>query len=1080
MISVSNNFKNKQKAAVRSVNTKVELYSGSTLVETYKADDEIQEYEISKAADLNKLFGQVVCQKINIKLRNADDDLNVSAGKNLKVYSGFDTEFINYPRFYITEINKNELNSQLSVTGYDLIYTAKERKISDLNLVAGTTYTIEQTINLAAAALGTTYSIINTNSIFSKSCVKAELFKKDETIYKLIEYIAEATGSIAYINHQNKLCFKGIKSSDTSVLSIDKDVYKTLTTSTNRRLSTITAIDGEESTSASVSGISGTNQFIRDNPIVNTDRTNWPQTLINILGAITINQFELDWFADISLEIGDKITLVKKDDTTVSSIILDDTIVFNGGLSEKTQWNFEADSESESEPYNVTDYLSHRNELIDNNIREATEAINGAKGGVITLLDLDNDGNPDNLFITDVAITKDDLELDNGEYVLKSGTGVTNVVRANYNGIAIDTGANAGTASNLYKTAITGEGINASTITTGELNADLIKTGTISSINGTASWNLDNGEFISGDTSFIKLAGGYVINYIQDKKVGYTGAASAAGEQPTKDNTAFSLVYLDDNANSIDFSYEDSNQNIHKIAEVRKNTDEEGSGGSFTAIGSQFSGLVYKREMTLSGSPYVVKLGVGRASNGTTPIALSTYNLYSSLNMPTSGYDRPTGVSNNTYYGRQTPTSGIFYPLTKKIPRTSDYKGVEVSCTYACWGENKLAVRLYKNNTVIDTIALTDWNQSTIKTIKKVTCDFPFSCTQFEIGTIPETDDVLQWAGWKSITLNYLNECGTGAIELTRDDNILARMDIAPANETTNAIAKIRVKNNSDVSKWVTFGERYIQPFDYKNPNGENCGFITYTNGDISRGLTIVPGNHPDGSYGVEVVDDGGSATGIKLRANTNTYNSYLGSGYYPWTYGYITNLNSDQVNVDTLEGDAIFGSAIYQNHYQVLDINSDISASQITGSFGTIKTNSSIELSNSGKPLYVTSGDLIFDGYKVLTTKDSDRNVKNSIEPLSDKYDLFFDKLKPVSFKYNDDDSQTYTGLIAQDVEAALEECDMDNSDIGILGERVDINGNVLNKTLNYEKLITLCVAKIQKLEARIEELEKGGESDG
>jgi hypothetical protein len=55
-----------------------------------------------------------------------------------------------------------------------------------------------------------------------------------------------------------------------------------------------------------------------------------------------------------------------------------------------------------------------------------------------------------------------------------------------------------------------------------------------------------------------------------------------------------------------------------------------------------------------------------------------------------------------------------------------------------------------------------------------------------------------------------------------------------------------------------------------------------------------------------------------------------------------------------------------------------------------------------------------------------SDAKVKHDITFLSEKYSVFFDKLRPVSFIYNlfpgyGDSQRVHTGFIANEVEAAL-----------------------------------------------------------
>jgi hypothetical protein len=60
-----------------------------------------------------------------------------------------------------------------------------------------------------------------------------------------------------------------------------------------------------------------------------------------------------------------------------------------------------------------------------------------------------------------------------------------------------------------------------------------------------------------------------------------------------------------------------------------------------------------------------------------------------------------------------------------------------------------------------------------------------------------------------------------------------------------------------------------------------------------------------------------------------------------------------------------------------------------------------------------------------------SDRNIKKDIQIYSDKYNLLFDALRPVRFKWIENESDRYhTGFIAQEVENAIKQADLDTKD--------------------------------------------------
>lgn len=103
-----------------------------------------------------------------------------------------------------------------------------------------------------------------------------------------------------------------------------------------------------------------------------------------------------------------------------------------------------------------------------------------------------------------------------------------------------------------------------------------------------------------------------------------------------------------------------------------------------------------------------------------------------------------------------------------------------------------------------------------------------------------------------------------------------------------------------------------------------------------------------------------------------------------------------------------------------------------------------------------------------------SDKNEKNSIEHLSDKYGVFFDELQPVRYKFNQNDSNRYhVGFIAQDVAAALSVAEISTSDFaGYLAYKKEDGSTGYG--LRYSEFIALNTYEIQKLKSRVAELEK------
>ena len=128
-------------------------------------------------------------------------------------------------------------------------------------------------------------------------------------------------------------------------------------------------------------------------------------------------------------------------------------------------------------------------------------------------------------------------------------------------------------------------------------------------------------------------------------------------------------------------------------------------------------------------------------------------------------------------------------------------------------------------------------------------------------------------------------------------------------------------------------------------------------------------------------------------------------------------------------------------------------------------------------------SAAIVYDNYKIWVQYDgaftndsdgisvySDRRMKHDIRYDIDRYDAFFNALKPASFLFNGDKfGRRKTGMIAQDVLAAMELSGIKQSDFSAL----KYNKEEDRYTLAYEPFISLCIDQIQRIKSRLDVLE-------
>ena len=102
-----------------------------------------------------------------------------------------------------------------------------------------------------------------------------------------------------------------------------------------------------------------------------------------------------------------------------------------------------------------------------------------------------------------------------------------------------------------------------------------------------------------------------------------------------------------------------------------------------------------------------------------------------------------------------------------------------------------------------------------------------------------------------------------------------------------------------------------------------------------------------------------------------------------------------------------------------------------------------------------------------------SDRNIKNSIEALPEKYVRMFELIEPKRYKLNNGTSgRFHTGFIAQEVEDAMRACGIDSQEFaGWAAAKLDDGSETY--FLRYSEFIPILWAKVREQEARIRRLE-------
>lgn len=376
MISANERIKSMINAPARQIRARAELYNGSALTQIFSYTDALKSFDVERVGENSKFFGFGVCQKLSLKLIDINRAINITTANTLEIAYGVENEYIYaHPFFNVSEVHRDENTNELSITAYDALYSANKRYITELTLPTGE-LTIKDYAVACATALGLPLSdVVEQIPAFSISYAHGANLEGTETIRELLNAIAEATHTIYFINSNWELVFKRLDKDGDAVITIDKEKYFTLDSKTNRRLTALcSATELGDNVTASMEQI-GTTQFLRDNPFLELreDIAELLENALAIVGGLTINQFDCAWRGNFLLEIGDKIALTTKDNETVTAYVFNDTISYNGYLSEQTQWSYtNNDGETPSNPVTLGEKLKQTFAKVDKANKQIT------------------------------------------------------------------------------------------------------------------------------------------------------------------------------------------------------------------------------------------------------------------------------------------------------------------------------------------------------------------------------------------------------------------------------------------------------------------------------------------------------------------------------------------------------------------------------------------------------------------------------------------------------------------------------------------------------------------------------------
>lgn len=357
------------KTSTRTITAKVEQYNGSTLLNTFNYNDYLKSVEVDRVCEEGKLFGVVASQKVTVTILESKGTFTITDKHSLKVYfdngQGYITPF---PVFYITDVNRDKVAKEVKVTGYCLANSANNYTVADLEL---SSFTLLDFARTAATKLGATgISLVNlyeTDSLLQLNYEQGANFDGTETLRQALTALAEALGAIIFFDYNNNLTIKRY-SRDYTVDIFTPNDYFEWETKDSILISEVASItELGDNVAATTGNKNGVTAYLRDNPFLEL-REDVATILAEIARLIKPHRaitFDMSARGNYLIELGDYFSIMSKEGGTTSTYLLNDSIKYSGGLSQKLFINYTETAQVNTNPVTLGESLKQTYAKVD-------------------------------------------------------------------------------------------------------------------------------------------------------------------------------------------------------------------------------------------------------------------------------------------------------------------------------------------------------------------------------------------------------------------------------------------------------------------------------------------------------------------------------------------------------------------------------------------------------------------------------------------------------------------------------------------------------------------------------------------
>lgn len=349
-------------SSARKITAKVELYKGSTLAATYAGSDELQSILVERSGDQTKLIGFGVGQKATVKILDKNREKLIDSSYSFKIYFGTEEEdsyITSLPTFYVAEVSRDETTNAITLIGNDLLEKMKAHKMTELDIDGLTNLTT--TYEVIADFFDLPHSGFICGDEYWEDDLTYQdgnIFGEEATFRDALDDIAELAYSIYYMDKDNAIRFTQKYYDE---YTIDKSQYFELKAKDELKIATVVSVnDLGDNLVVADENIVGETEYFRSNAFIEAIDYSYDEeygfsstdSLILALKRViertpAKNPIELKWRGNPLVEIGDILVIETKDGGYVRCPLINDTIEYNGGFSQRTSYEYEKAVEPE-------------------------------------------------------------------------------------------------------------------------------------------------------------------------------------------------------------------------------------------------------------------------------------------------------------------------------------------------------------------------------------------------------------------------------------------------------------------------------------------------------------------------------------------------------------------------------------------------------------------------------------------------------------------------------------------------------------------------------------------------------------